>query len=65
MNKRIAALSVMVVGVFISLCGIWVGSYFMSTLENGHWAEFPTFITAVLVFMFGICMATIASFNLE
>jgi uncharacterized integral membrane protein len=43
-----------VIGLFIVLSAIWIGSYFAFELPSMHWAKFPTIFTSILAFFGGL-----------
>lgn len=46
-------MKLLITGVVMVLVAIWGGSYVVISLPDNHWAEFPSFITSLLLFIFG------------
>lgn len=42
-----------ITGVVLMLIALWGGSYVVFSLPDNHWAEFPSLLTSLLLFMSG------------
>lgn len=48
-----------ITGVVLMLIALWGGSYVVFSLPDNHWAEFPSLLTSLLLFMSGGSTAAI------
>lgn len=45
-------------GVVVMLIGLWGGAYAMEMFNWGHWAKFPSLLTAGMVFFVGVAIVS-------
>jgi hypothetical protein len=47
----------LLLGTFLALAALWGGAYFLDLYPFKHWANFPVFMTAMVVFIGGAFLA--------